>query len=136
VFPSWDELFEGRYFGREIIVLCVRRYLRFTLSFRGLGEMMRERGLSIAHAIIIRRAHHYAQKFGCPLFDRDSSYFWRIVEQQRTGVSMIDHRVVAQVQCTQPTHASHYNCRICRIYHEAACTTSGVGDDAAGLAAN
>ena len=28
-FLSLDELFEGRHFDREIIVLCVRRYLRF-----------------------------------------------------------------------------------------------------------
>jgi transposase-like protein len=41
-----DELFEGRHFDREIIVLCVRWYLRFKLSFRDLVEMMAERGLS------------------------------------------------------------------------------------------
>ena len=26
------ELFEGRHFDRELIILCVRRYLRFKLS--------------------------------------------------------------------------------------------------------
>jgi hypothetical protein len=31
---SLKELFEGRHFDREIIVLCVRWYLRFKLSFR------------------------------------------------------------------------------------------------------
>ena len=41
-----NELFEGRHFEREIIVLCVRWYLRFKLSFRDLVEMMAERGLS------------------------------------------------------------------------------------------
>jgi transposase-like protein len=41
---SLDELFEGRHFDREIIVLCVRRYLRYKLSFRDLVEMMAERG--------------------------------------------------------------------------------------------
>ena len=39
-FLSLDELFEGRHFDREIIVLCVRWYLRFKLSFRDLVEMM------------------------------------------------------------------------------------------------
>src|SRR5271166_3922253 len=48
-FLSLDELFEGRHFDREIIVLCVRWYLRFKLSFRDLVEMMAERGLSLAH---------------------------------------------------------------------------------------
>ena len=48
-FLSLDELFEGRHFDREIIVLCVRWYLRFKLSFRDLVEMMAERNLSMAH---------------------------------------------------------------------------------------
>ena len=44
-----DELFEGRHFDREVIILCVRWYLRFKLSLRDLAEMMAERGLSLAH---------------------------------------------------------------------------------------
>jgi hypothetical protein len=42
-----DALFKGRHFDREIIVLCVRWYLRYKLSFRDLVEMMAERGLSL-----------------------------------------------------------------------------------------
>ena len=30
---SIDDLFKGRHFDREIIILCVRWYLRFKLSF-------------------------------------------------------------------------------------------------------
>jgi transposase-like protein len=45
-FLGLDELFEGRHFDREIIILCVRWYLRFKLSFRDLVEMMAERGLA------------------------------------------------------------------------------------------
>jgi hypothetical protein len=44
-----DDLFEGRNFDREVIILCVRWYLRFKLSLRDLLEMMAERGLSLAH---------------------------------------------------------------------------------------
>jgi transposase-like protein len=40
-----DDLFKGWHFKHEIIVLCVRWYLRFKLSFRDLVEML-ERGLS------------------------------------------------------------------------------------------
>jgi len=29
-FPGQDELFEGRHFDREVIVLCVRWYTLFT----------------------------------------------------------------------------------------------------------
>ena len=61
--PNVDDLFEGRHFDREIIVLCVRWYLRFKLSFRDLVEMMAERGLSMAHTTIMRWVHHYAPEF-------------------------------------------------------------------------
>lgn len=52
MFLGLDDLFEGRDFDREIIVLCVRWYLRFKLSFRDLVEMMAERGLLTAHTTI------------------------------------------------------------------------------------
>ncbi len=44
-----EELFAGRHFDREVILLCVRWYLRYKLSFRDLVEMMAERGLQLAH---------------------------------------------------------------------------------------
>ena len=37
------KLFRGRHFRDEIIVLCVRWYLRYPLSYRNLEEMMAER---------------------------------------------------------------------------------------------
>ncbi len=37
--------FKWRHFEAEIILLCVRWYLRYSLSYRDLEEMMRERGL-------------------------------------------------------------------------------------------
>jgi len=62
-FPGLDELFEGRHFDREIIVLCVRWYLRFKHSLRDLVEMMAERGLLMAHTTIMRWVHHYVPEF-------------------------------------------------------------------------
>ena len=62
-FVGVDELFEGRHFDREIIVLCVRWYLRFKLSFRDLVEIMAERGLSMAHTTIMHWVHHYVPAF-------------------------------------------------------------------------
>jgi len=49
-----EQLFEGRHFDREIIILCVRWYLRLKLSLRDALEMMAERGLSLAHTTIMR----------------------------------------------------------------------------------
>ena len=41
-----ESLFAGRHFGRDVVIFCVRWYLRFKLSLRDLVEMMAERGLS------------------------------------------------------------------------------------------
>jgi transposase-like protein len=59
----WEELFTGRHFDREVIILCVQWYLRFKLSLRDLVEMMAERGLSLAHTTIMRWVRHYTPEF-------------------------------------------------------------------------
>jgi transposase-like protein len=58
-----EELFAGRHFDREVIILCVRWYLRFKLSLRDLVEMMAERGLSLTHTTIMRWVRHYTPEF-------------------------------------------------------------------------
>ena len=35
-----EELFKGHHFDRDVVILCVRWYLRFKLSLRDLVEMM------------------------------------------------------------------------------------------------
>ena len=57
------ELFAGRHFDWEIIVLCVRWYLRYKLSLRDLVEMMAERGLHLAHTTILRWVQRYVPEF-------------------------------------------------------------------------
>jgi transposase-like protein len=81
-FPGLDELFEGRHFDREIIVLCVRWYLRFKLSFRDLVEMMAGRGLSMAHTTIMQWIPHYAPEFERRRngFARPIGPWWRVDE--------------------------------------------------------
>ena len=54
------ELFRGRHFRDEIIVLCIRWYLRYPLSYRNLEEMMAERGLAVDHSTIARWVLTYA----------------------------------------------------------------------------
>ena len=81
-FMGLDELFGGRHFDREVIVLCVRWYLRFKLSYRDLVEMMVERGLSMAHTTVMRWVHHYAQEFErrWNRFARPVGQSWRVDE--------------------------------------------------------
>jgi len=57
---SRSALFRGRHFRDDIIVLCVRWYLRYPLSYRDVEEMMAERGLTVDHSIIARWVLHYA----------------------------------------------------------------------------
>ena len=45
-------LFWKRKFEPEVIVTCVRWYLRFCLSLRDLQELMAERGLAVHHTSI------------------------------------------------------------------------------------
>src|ERR1700728_5511022 len=80
--PGVNELFEGRHFDREIIVLGVRWYLRFKLSFRDLVEMLAERNLSIAHTTIMRWVHRYAPEFErrWNRFGRPAGSSWRVDE--------------------------------------------------------
>ncbi|MED3855507.1 IS6 family transposase [Priestia megaterium] len=51
--------FKWKHYQPGIIMLNVRWYLRYNLSFRDLVEMMEERGLSIAHTTIMRWVHQY-----------------------------------------------------------------------------
>jgi len=44
----------------DIILLCVRWYLRYALSYRDLEEMMLERGLRVDHTTIYRWVQDYA----------------------------------------------------------------------------
>jgi transposase, IS6 family len=54
--------FKGRHFEPEVIILCVRRYLRFALSLRNLEEIMAERNVHIDHVTIWRWIQDYASE--------------------------------------------------------------------------
>ncbi|CAI8821268.1 transposase [Bacillus pseudomycoides] len=54
-----ENLFKWKHYQPELILLTVRWYLQYNLSFRNLVEMMEERGLSMAHTTIMRWVHQY-----------------------------------------------------------------------------
>ena len=62
-FVPIEELFKGRHFDQEIVVLCVRWYLSYKLSYRDLVAMMGERGIGLAHTTILRWVQHYTPEF-------------------------------------------------------------------------
>jgi IS6 family transposase len=55
--------FKLRQYEGEIILTCVRWYLRYALSYRDLEEMMTKRGLSVDHSTIFRWVQQYAPEF-------------------------------------------------------------------------
>jgi transposase, IS6 family len=49
-----EQSFKWRHFLPEIILLNVRWYLRYPLSYRNLEEIMVERGFEVDHTTIIQ----------------------------------------------------------------------------------
>jgi IS6 family transposase len=52
--------FKWRHFEGEVILLCIRWYLRYALSYRDVEELMQERGLAVDHTTIFRWVQRYA----------------------------------------------------------------------------
>src|SRR5688572_468038 len=79
---SQPTLFKYRHYDAEIILLCVRWYLRYSLSYRDLGEMMVERGLSVDHTSIFRWVQRYAPilEKKCRARLKPTNNTWRVDE--------------------------------------------------------
>ena len=54
--------FKWKHYEGEIILLNVRWYLKYPLSYRNLKEMMIERGIQVDHSTIMRWVHQYSPK--------------------------------------------------------------------------
>jgi transposase-like protein len=58
--PSVAGLFKWRQFEPEMILLAVGWYLRFSLSYRDVEELLAERGLLVDHVTVWRWVQRYA----------------------------------------------------------------------------
>ena len=56
-------LFSRRRFEDNVIILCVRWYLRFKLSYRDMAEIAWEVGVSVSPSTILRWVVRYAEEF-------------------------------------------------------------------------
>ncbi len=54
--------FKGRHFQQTMILQSVRWYLAYSLSYRDIEEMMKERGFEVDHSTIQRWVVHYSPK--------------------------------------------------------------------------
>src|SRR5664280_1213388 len=74
--------FKWKHFVGEIILLNVRWYLKYPLSYRNLKEMMIERGIQVDHSTIMRWVHQYSpeiEKRVCRHL-RPTNGSWRVYE--------------------------------------------------------
>ena len=75
--------FKGRHFTKPIILLVVRWYVAYALSYRDIEEMMKERGISVDHATINRWVIKYAallEKEFRNKYKRQTGMSWRMDE--------------------------------------------------------
>jgi IS6 family transposase len=74
--------FKWRHFEAEIILLCVRWYIRSPLSYRQLEEMLLERGLHVDHTTIYRWVQQFAPELEkrCRPHLKTTTDSWRVDE--------------------------------------------------------
>ena len=58
--PTISGLFKWRQFEPEVILLAIGWYLRFSLSYRDVEELLAERGISVDHVTLWRWVQRYA----------------------------------------------------------------------------
>jgi transposase, IS6 family len=75
-------LFKRRRFPVEIILLCVRWYCKYGISYRDLAEMMQERGVAVDPSTIFRWVQRYAPEIEKRIrhFQGHRSGSWRVDE--------------------------------------------------------
>jgi transposase, IS6 family len=74
--------FKWRHFESDIILLCVRGYIRYALSYGDLEEMMLERGLPVDHTTNYRWVQRYAPELEkrCRPHLKPTTDSWRVDE--------------------------------------------------------
>lgn len=79
---SKSNCFKWRHYEPEIILLCVRGYLTYPLSYRQVAEMVNERGLDVHHTTVFRWVQRYAPELDkrCRSHLRPTNDSWRVDE--------------------------------------------------------
>ena len=79
---SADNPFKGRQYPGEVIILCVRWYLRYPLSYEHVRELMEERGVEVDASCIWRWVQAYAPELNqrCRPFLKPTNKSYRIDE--------------------------------------------------------
>src|SRR4051812_17446615 len=95
-----QNVFKWKHDQPDMILLTVRSYLRYNLSFRDLVEIMEEGGLFIAHTTIMRLVHQYGPELDKRIRRqlKQTNDSWRVDETYKKvkGMSPVQYRVHAQ----------------------------------------
>jgi transposase-like protein len=74
--------FHYRHFLPEVILQCLRWYLRYPISYRNLEEMMIERGIEVYHTTLYRWVQAYSVELAKRIryYSKPYSTSWRVDE--------------------------------------------------------
>jgi putative transposase len=74
--------FKGRHFPKRIILMAVRWYVAYPLSYRNIEELMAERGVKLDHSVVQKWVIHYAPLLESEFRNRKKSTgsSWRMDE--------------------------------------------------------
>ena len=88
----------------DIILLCVRWYLRYSLSYRDLEEMMAERGLHVDHTTIYRWVLCYAPQLAKRVRAQlqPTTDSWRISAPNLTACAVMTSASCRPRMCSKP----------------------------------
>ena len=78
--PSIFGLFKWRQFEPEVILMAVGWYLRFSLSYRDVEELLAERGLHADHVTVWRWVQRYAPEVNRAPALKPTNDSWRVDE--------------------------------------------------------
>ncbi len=53
--------FKGKQFQKDVIIISVRYYLRYNLSYRDVQEMLYDPGINVSHTTIYRSVQEYGK---------------------------------------------------------------------------
>ncbi len=100
--------FKGRHFEREMILQSIRWYLAYSLSYRDIEEIMKERGFEVDHSTIQRWVVHYSPELENAFHKKKKrpgdrwrldetyikvkgqwKYFYRAVDKQRNTIDFL-----------------------------------------------
>nr|WP_257230191.1 IS6 family transposase [Bacillus paranthracis] len=72
--------FKGKQFKKEIILVAVGYYCHFSLSYRNISELLKERGISIHPTTIMRWVHEYGNLIYQMWKNKSAHFTWHLDE--------------------------------------------------------